>query len=657
MSSVINNAFSIIKRTKDIARNFATVEDVKIDRFLVLGQKITIDEREGGVFSVETFLNGDADGAGTFSVNGNRFNIVFVGAISSPKVFGAIGDGVSDDSFAWGAWMAWDGSKIITKGNYLVLGKVKTYTEATLVNTVSDNHSSSLGALESCVDGEGNCATGKDSQRKTNGIAPLASHNTSNGIRSMYNNEEGYRCTVDGFEALYSQVGNLVMGNSNGGQGYRVLYNNLTGKDNHIDGYMAMFFNIAGGGNTGGGYRVLYNNIGTDTGFPDYAAIDGSFNTCHGYENTMNNTYGKSISSHGWRATYNNLTGYRLTAAGQESLFNNIDGFNLLANGYQSMYGCVNGRESIGLGVQSLYSHTNPIHMVAVGNYSFYSSTADATKGVAVGHEAGRDNVSGVGLTLNGYRAAARSTSGNYITASGYMALEFTIAGGSNLNFSNCSGLGANTRVSAANQVQLGDTSTTTYAYGAVQDRSDIRDKFDPKDLTDKHISFFMDVEWKQYRMNYRDSYKEVEEYTDGEMEIVEETIQTGRFEKLTVKSPSGRYDMFGHEIIEDKEIEREIVKTEMVEREIIKTRIVDVKNDGSRAGKRYHIGAIAQQVEAAMKKHGIDFAGLQHHMHSGGEDIYSIGYQEFIGIQGVIIQKQQSRLLNIEDRLKARGI
>jgi hypothetical protein len=90
---------------------------------------------------------------------------------------------------------------------------------------------------------------------------------------------------------------------------------------------------------------------------------------------------------------------------------------------------------------------------------------------------------------------------------------------------------------------------------------------------------------------------------------------------------------------------------------EIIDGERVEVENDESRAGSRFHVGAIAQQVEEAMKKHGIDFAGLQHHSLKGGQDVYTIGYQEFIGIQGEIIQRQQSRINSIEDRLTKAGI
>ena len=174
-----------------------------------------------------------------------------------------------------------------------------------------------------------------------------------------------------------------------------------------------------------------------------------------------------------------------------------------------------------------------------------------------------------------------------YNTAVGYAALRTNVDGTLLTDRYNCSGLGFDTRVSADNQVQLGNSNTTTYAFGAVQDRSDARDKIVAGDITDAHIAFFNDVEFKRYRLDYRDDYIEIDD--DGA--------------------------------------------------------VTKLKKDGSKARKREHVGVIAQQVEKAMHTHNIDFAGLQHHSKNGGDDIYTVGYQEFIPIIGEIIQRQQKQI------------
>src|SRR3546814_5297739 len=48
--------------------------------------------------------------------------------------------------------------------------------------------------------------------------------------------------------------------------------------------------------------------------------------------------------------------------------------------------------------------------------------------------------------------------------------------------YDNWTCLGANSVVTGANQVQLGDSATTSYVYGTVQNRSDARDKADIRD-------------------------------------------------------------------------------------------------------------------------------------------------------------------------------
>jgi len=227
----------------------------------------------------------------------------------------------------------------------------------------------------------------------------------------------------------------------------------------------------------------------------------------------------------------------------------------------------------------------------ALGGAAESSGTLGAgnTKHVAIGYEAGSklntDSTPTGSVTLVGNQAGRLAIDGTPMTAA-----------------KNVSCLGYDARASGDNQVQLGNSATTVYAYGAVQDRSDERDKADIQPISDAHIAFFMDVEWRMFRWDYRDDYVEVVD-DDGALET----------------------------IVHDK--------------------------DGSRKRSRLHIGAIAQQVEAAMHAHGVDFAGLQHHTEKGGTDVYTIGYQEFIGLQGEVIKRQQARIQSIESRLLKGGL
>ena len=68
--------------------------------------------------------------------------------------------------------------------------------------------------------------------------------------------------------------------------------------------------------------------------------------------------------------------------------------------------------------------------------------------------------------------------------------------------------LGANSSVSGSHQVQLGASTTTPYAYNALQIRSDARDKTDIRD-TELGMNFIEKLRPVQFKWNVRDSYED----------------------------------------------------------------------------------------------------------------------------------------------------
>lgn len=532
----------------------------KILSFDVDGNPVAIDAATDSSLVLRQDLANDSDpakGAELIGYEGitvaEKLGQLSVKQFVSPYDYGAIGDGVADDTAAWNDWIAATGSKVILPGAYLVSAVVKTYETSTFVNLSDNNHAAGYLALESNTTGENNTAYGRESLRKTNGVLPLGSNNVAVGHQALQANVEGYRNVAVGYQALFSQTGNLTTGNSNIAVGYQALFNNTLGKDNTAIGYLSMFFNTEGGGNSALGYRALYNNVGV-------ADTTGQFNTAIGYESLMTNSQGNSNTALGWRAMHLNNTGTRCTATGQEALRNNSIGTNNTATGYHALHTTTSGGDNSALGYQSLI-----------------------------------DNLGGSGNSGVGFRALSRNTSGTNNTAIGYQALEFTIAGGSNLSGVNCSGLGKGTRISGDNQVQLGDSATTTYAYGAVQNRSDARDKADVED-TELGIDFIMGLRAVSGRWDMRDDYHVVN--ADGSVTVLEK--------------------------------------------------------DGSKKRNRRHQWFIAQEVEQLCQSLGVDFGGLQHHAKSGGEDVYSIGYEEFIPPVVKAVQSCWARLDEMESRIKA---
>lgn len=140
--------------------------------------------------------------------------------------------------------------------------------------------------------------------------------------------------------------------------------------------------------------------------------------------------------------------------------------------------------------------------------------------------------------------------------------------------------MGYGTQVTGSNQVQIGNSSTTTYVYGTVQNRSDARDKIDIRS-TSLGLDFINKLTPREFRMNYREDYEVVKEIT-----------------------------------LEDGSVTSEI--------EIL-------PNDGSKARSRFHQGLVAQEVKQVMDELKVDFGGYQDHSVAGGKEVLSIGYDELI--------------------------
>jgi hypothetical protein len=116
--------------------------------------------------------------------------------------------------------------------------------------------------------------------------------------------------------------------------------------------------------------------------------------------------------------------------------------------------------------------------------------------------------------------------------------------------------------------------------YGTVQNRSDSRDKADIRD-TVLGLDFIVALRPVDFRWDFRSDYhKTVVEVVNGE------------------------------------EVARDVT----------------YGRDGTKKRSRYHHGLIAQEVAEVIADTGIDFGGYQDHARSGGSDVLSLGYDEFIG-------------------------
>jgi hypothetical protein len=260
------------------------------------------------------------------------------------------------------------------------------------------------------------------------------------------------------------------------------------------------------------------------------------------------------------------------------------------------------GNNNVVVGAAAMNATTTASSAVAIGKDTM-RYVLDATTSVAVGTSALRDNPQANSCTAVGHNAGLLKQDGT--TPTGQLA--------------NSTMVGANSRVSGDNQVQLGDSATTTYVYGTVQNRSDLRDKVDVRN-TVLGLDFVNALRPVDYKWDMREDYVEL-------------------------------YD--------------EQVGVDDTGAPIIQTKARALPKDGSKVRKRYHHGLIAQEVEALIAKTGVDFGGFQNHAVDGGSDVLTIGYDELIGplikavqelsakvaAQSDIIDGLVERLASIESR------
>jgi hypothetical protein len=345
----------------------------------------------------------------------------------------------------------------------------------------------------------------------------------------------------------------------------------------------------------------------------------------------------------GVTGTYNIALGYRaLTAAGavgttgnynigvgDESLGYVTSGSRNIGIGHNAAYVVQSGNDNIGIGYSALSSMINRNNNIGIGTNAL--TTLQSGEGnVAVGHNAAASirNISSV--TAVGY-AALNSANSNYHTGVGYFSLSAVTTGISNTGigwgtgaslttqsnntalgyaamytsaFSNSTCLGANTEVTGDDQIQIGSGATTCYTNGAVQNRSDLRDKADVRD-TQLGLGFINALRPVDFKWDMREDYK------------------PPMPEDLTDKEAMAAW--------------RESVK------------LTNLTHDGSKKRTRFHHGLIAQEVKDVLDAQGVDFGGYQDHKVKGGDDVLSLGYGELIAPLIKAIQELTARVQELE--------
>lgn len=325
-----------------------------------------------------------------------------------------------------------------------------------------------------------------------------------------------------------------------------------------------------------------------------------------------------------------------------------------------------------------LYNRAN--NNILIGDRVASASGIDGPRNIILGRYSGLVLQTGTDNVVIGDQAGVDITSGSFNTVLGRGASVPAAA-------TNSAAIGQLATCTGDNQVQLGNPSTTTYAYGAVQDRSDKRDKLvvGEVDLGEAK-AIVLGAAWQRYRVNYRERYAVTQrivrrrqhpplpaytavpaptlparppEISDASWATILDQHRL-RMEMLPEMERRHRqaYDALAAKHAAAVEKDNADYAAELAEAEAeYQTNLAKAEADreaAARAGKRIHMGVLAQDEHERLGDLGIDFAGIQHHARNGGSDIWSVGYQAYIPVMGVILQDHERRLREKDEQIEA---
>lgn len=440
-----------------------------------------------------------------------------------------------------------------------------------------------------------------------------------------------YQLWSHGFSSFYS----LQTGNSNIGFG-EVMTNLVTGNANVgigrvMDHVLEGDYNAAMGFLVASDLKRSYNGI--------YIGEQAARNTGYHFDNCI--AIGKYALSNNandpaWVVPYNTAVPtivQQNIAIGYGALgFGAVPGASNTAVGNAAMWGRVSGIENCAFGYSAMSNPTGGgDRNSAFGNQAL-ALHKGGDRNIALGYQSGRTSQGSDNIFLG-------SNSGNTSTGvfTDVIAIgRATLPGQGALT--NVVAIGAAATVTGSNQVQLGDSATTTYVFGTVQSRSDQRDKADVRN-TVLGLEFIRKLRPVDYRWDMRD------DYIDLRAMPVEPALPRQRPFPPEKPEKQDEASLAAHQITVSAYIEDDrlwIEEDKDYRKALQEFRVAmgqwrydnaygRLTPDGSHKRSRYHHGFIAQEVKKTADQMDVDFGGYQDHSRAGGQDVRSLGYEEFI--------------------------
>jgi len=370
-------------------------------------------------------------------------------------------------------------------------------------------------------------------------------------------------------------IGNFALASQSYNPGHSWASNNVA------VGYKALVFNQPTSTSNGINNTALgtYSLLGNTT---------GSFNTASGCYSLSSNSDGNNNTANGYYSLLSNTNGYQNTACGARALQLNDLGDNNCAFGYTALSANLGGSNNTATGTQALYSNNSGFQNTAIGSDALYGNT-NGYNNTASGMSALYSNTTGIMNTAVGCNSQSAEVSGWQNTALGASSMEINVTGPYNTaigfntgpndpGFYNTTCLGIDATATGSNMVRIGNgfvgsiggqVGWTTLSDGRFKEnvKADV-----------PGLSFINQLRPVTYQLN-REKISEYNGVAERRNQIRKKfpTVQFQEDEKYTLSTT----------------------------------------------------GFIAQEVEAAAKKTGFDFSGVD--APKNDKDMYGLRYAEFV--------------------------
>ncbi len=303
--------------------------------------------------------------------------------------------------------------------------------------------------------------------------------------------------TVMGFEACE----NLTSGSDNTVVGYRAAEDITSGVRNSCFGYKAGNSITSGDHNIAIGYYAFKNATTAErsVAIGSYALQDVTvqdYNVAVGY-GALEDVTTEYNTAVGYQAAANTSSGHRITAIGYRVLYDNNSGEQNTAIGFDAGLNNRTGSYNVFVGNDAGLMNDEGSNNVFIGMHAAYYN--DASSNVAVGYSAGMYNEIGIENVFVGMHAGDGTSTIDYSQRNTFVGA-WTDQNG---EYHNSTALGYNTKVTASNQVRIGNSSVTSI--GGYRNWSNISDKRFKTNIKDNvpGLNFILLLRPVTYNLDY----------------------------------------------------------------------------------------------------------------------------------------------------------